>query len=88
MIEKNVDKYITETDKLLDEIAAIPKEQRTFDNVVRRMGLYDSQADKEAEPGLFLQYVSEDEAVRNASVDGDKKLQVCRLRRPVTFPSR
>lgn len=79
---------MSQTDKLLDEIAALPKEQRNFDNVVRRMGLYDSEADKEAEPSLFLQYVSEDEAVRNASVDGDKKLQVsCRFRALPSFPS-
>ncbi|BEI82885.1 hypothetical protein CcaverHIS002_0307530 [Cutaneotrichosporon cavernicola] len=74
-IETNVESYITDTDKLLDQIAALPQGQRTFDNTVRRMAFHDSAADKGIEPGLFLQYVSQDEGVRNASVDADKKLQ-------------
>ncbi|GMK53814.1 hypothetical protein CspeluHIS016_0104000 [Cutaneotrichosporon spelunceum] len=74
-IGTNVDYYITDTDKLLDEIAALPQGQRTFDNTARRMAFHDSAADKGIEPGLFLQYVSEDEGVRNASVDADKRLQ-------------
>ncbi|TXT07346.1 hypothetical protein VHUM_03066 [Vanrija humicola] len=74
-VKASVDKYISNTQKLLDEVAALPKEQRTFDSVVRRLALEDAVADRETEPALFLQYVHEDEAVRNASVDGDKAIQ-------------
>jgi sporulation protein YlmC with PRC-barrel domain len=57
-------------------VAALPREQRTFDSVVRRLALREGESDRDAEPALFLQYVSEDESIRNEAVDGDKKLQV------------
>jgi hypothetical protein len=87
MIETGVDGYIADTDKLLDEIAALPKGQRTFDNTARRMAFHDQAADKGIEPGLFLQYVSQDEGVRNASVDADKKLQVSIVWTPSSAPA-
>jgi Zn-dependent oligopeptidase len=75
-VTKSADDCIASSDELLTEVAALPKEQRTFENVIRRMGLHEVEVDSLAEPALFLQYVSQDEGIRNASVDSDKKLQV------------
>ncbi|GAA6026223.1 hypothetical protein JCM10207_004276, partial [Rhodosporidiobolus poonsookiae] len=58
----------------LDALAALPKEQRTFDRVFRAYALETGKTDRSLEPALFLQYVATDEAVRDASVEADKKV--------------
>lgn len=70
-----VDEAIKQGNTLLDSIAALPKTERTFESVIRPYALKTAEFDREVEPSLFLQYVSTDEAVREASVAGDKKVQ-------------
>lgn len=79
-----VDKEISLYDEMLDDIAKLPKEQRTFESVVRRMALFDSRTGWMTEPAGFLKYVSTDEAIRNASTEGEKKMSVSRLSRIIT----
>jgi Zn-dependent oligopeptidase len=71
-----VDEEIKLYDELLDKIAALPKEERTYETVIRPMALHDSKVGWLTEPASFLKYVSTDEGIRNASTDGDKKLSV------------
>lgn len=67
---------ISRTTALLDQVAALPKGERTFESVVRPIAIREGQMSVEVEPGVFLQYVSGEESVRDASVQGDKDLQV------------
>jgi len=71
-----VNKEIELDQELLDNIAALPKEQRTYETVIRPMAQHDSKVGFLSEQGSFLQYVSPDEGIRNASVEGSKKLSV------------
>lgn len=64
------------TNAQLDSVVALPIEQRSFDSVIRPMAVRDGEMSIEVEPGIFLQYVSGEAAVRDASVEGDKALQV------------
>lgn len=75
-VEQNLEKYISSTENLLNEIAALPKEQRTFDSVIRRMSSHDSEMERLIAPDSFLHYVSTDEKLRDASLVAEKKLQV------------
>lgn len=69
---------MSDFDALLDKIAALPKEERTYETVIRPMALYDCKAGWPTEPASFLKYVSTDKAIRDASVEGEKKLSVRR----------
>ncbi|GAA5981288.1 hypothetical protein JCM11641_005633 [Rhodosporidiobolus odoratus] len=59
---------------LLDSLAAVPKDQRTFESVVRPYALRMGEADKELEPLLFMSYVSTDKEVRDAALEADKQV--------------
>jgi len=74
-IPQAVDSAIAKGNELLDTIASLPKGQRNFESVVRPYALAMGEIDRDVEPSLFLQYVSTHEAVRDASVAGDKKVQ-------------
>jgi hypothetical protein len=70
-----VDESIKKGNAVLDRIASLPPSDRTFETVCRPYALAMGDSDREIEPSLFLQYVSTDEAIREASVAGDKKVQ-------------
>lgn len=76
---KEIDEIVANTiktsDTLLNTIAALRPEEQTFESVCRALAFREAAESKEAEPTLFLQYVSTDEAVRNASVKADKTIQ-------------
>ncbi|KAK4705328.1 DNA-directed RNA polymerase III subunit RPC6, partial [Phenoliferia sp. Uapishka_3] len=74
-VDAAVEGTIDKTKALLDAIVALPANQRTFDTVFRQLALREGEAAKESEPAIFLQYVSTDEAIRDRSVAGDKKIQ-------------
>ncbi|GAA6035656.1 hypothetical protein JCM8097_004955 [Rhodosporidiobolus ruineniae] len=69
-----VDASLAKSTAVLDKIASLPKDQRTFKTVARPYALRMGEGDREIEPSLFLQYVSTDEAIRDASVEADKKV--------------
>lgn len=75
-ISSSIATSIAATSDLLSSVAAIPKSQRTFESVVRPLALGNGEEAREVEPAVFLQYVSGDKDVRDAAVEGDKKLQV------------
>lgn len=77
-ITETVTAAIATTEALLDQIAALPKADRTFESVVRALALREGEQSVEVEPCLFLQYVSTDATVRDASVEADKLAQVSR----------
>ncbi|GAA5852314.1 hypothetical protein JCM8547_006734 [Rhodosporidiobolus lusitaniae] len=71
-IPSTISDSLAKSTELLDSLAAIPKEQRTFETVVRPYALRMAEMDREVEPALFLQYVSTDSAIRDVSVAADK----------------
>ncbi|KAM0786272.1 hypothetical protein ACM66B_001752 [Microbotryomycetes sp. NB124-2] len=74
-IRQTVDSSLRTTDDVLDSIGKLAPEECTFETVVRRLALRGGDQDKEIEPSLFMQYVSTDKDVRDASVAADKQAQ-------------
>lgn len=73
---KLVDDAIQRTREVYDKVAALSEEQCTFETVARPIAFRMAKEAAEAEPSLFMQYVSTEAAVRDASVEADKKMQV------------
>ncbi|GAA5841054.1 hypothetical protein JCM11251_006796, partial [Rhodosporidiobolus azoricus] len=73
-IASTVEAGLAKSTALLDSIAALPKDQRTFETVVRPYALWSGEADRELEPALFLNYVHPDKSTREASIEADKKV--------------
>lgn len=76
LVTSTIADSIARTQALLAAIVALPKQDRTFDSVFRALAFRDGEESQECEPAVFLQYVSTEELVRDASVEGDKALQV------------
>ena len=74
LVTSSVDKVLDESTAFLDKLVAIPPAERTFESVVRPLALQSAEADRKVEPALFLQYVHADQAMRDASVEADKKV--------------
>ncbi|KAL8280846.1 hypothetical protein RQP46_006850 [Phenoliferia psychrophenolica] len=74
-ISETVADTIRKSTALYDQIVALPVAERTFESVFRPLALWEGEASKAVEPSLFLQYVSTEQAVRDESIAGDKKLQ-------------
>lgn len=74
-IAATVAKTIATSQALLDSVVALKPEERTFESVYRVLGFREGVESKEAEPSLFLQYVSTDAEIRSASVEADKTIQ-------------
>ena len=74
-IKAQVDKGIQATKELYDKVAALSEDDCTFESVVRPIALRMAREAIETEPALFVQYVSTDVSVRDASVDADKAMQ-------------
>ncbi|GAA5841937.1 hypothetical protein JCM9279_003161 [Rhodotorula babjevae] len=74
LVTSSVDKVLADSTAFLDKLVAIPPAERTFESVVRPLALQSAEADREIEPALFLQYVHADQAMRDASVEADKKV--------------
>ncbi|BGP17854.1 hypothetical protein JCM10213_008348 [Rhodosporidiobolus nylandii] len=72
-ISSTTDEVVAQSQALLDSLAALPKEQRTFETVVRPYALKNAEADRILEPLLFMSYVSPDKAVRDAAQEAEKK---------------
>ncbi|GAA5998615.1 metalloendopeptidase [Rhodotorula paludigena] len=73
-IERTVADSLAKSDAFLDSLVALAPADRTFDSVVRPLALHSGYADRDLEPALFLQYVSADKALRDASVAADKRV--------------
>ncbi|GAA5858855.1 hypothetical protein JCM1840_006588 [Sporobolomyces johnsonii] len=69
-----VSSSIAESNKVLDSIVALPTSERTFETVVRALAMRTAEMDREVEPSLFMQYVSTDKPIRDASVEADKAI--------------
>ncbi|KAI5478751.1 metallopeptidase MepB [Pseudohyphozyma bogoriensis] len=74
-LTSTIESTISTTRALIDSIVALPKDERTFETVFRPLALREGEAARESEPALFLQYVSTEKEVRDASVEGDKQMQ-------------
>lgn len=74
LVASSVDQALADSTAFLDQLVAIPPADRTFESVVRPLALQSAEADRKIEPALFLQYVHADKAMRDASVDADKKV--------------
>ncbi|KAK4050222.1 metalloendopeptidase [Microbotryomycetes sp. JL201] len=74
-IKSTIDASLKETDNVLDSIGKLAPNECTFETVVRRLALRGGAQDKEIEPSLFMQYVSTEKDVRDASVAADKQAQ-------------
>ena len=66
---------LSKSDALHDRIASLPKNERDYDSVIRAIALREGEMSTEVEPATFMQYVSTDADVRNASVEADKEAQ-------------
>lgn len=66
---------LADFDRFLDRLAQTPKHDRTFHSIVEPLAVKSAQCDRTLEPALFLQYVSTDKDVRDASVEADKAVQ-------------
>lgn len=69
------DETLRDYDAFLDTLAALPASERTFHSVAESIALRSAEVDRTLEPALFLQYVATDAAVRDASVEADKRVQ-------------
>ncbi|BGP09572.1 metalloendopeptidase [Rhodotorula toruloides] len=74
-ISSLVDSTLADANSFLDSLVAVPKEQRTFESIVRPLAIKMGEVDREIEPGLFMQYVHPSKEIRDASVEADKKAQ-------------
>uniref|UniRef100_A0A0K3C5I1 BY PROTMAP: gi/342319282/gb/EGU11231.1/ Metallopeptidase MepB [Rhodotorula glutinis ATCC 204091] n=2 Tax=Rhodotorula toruloides TaxID=5286 RepID=A0A0K3C5I1_RHOTO len=74
-ISSLVDSTLADANTFLDSLVAVPKEQRTFESIVRPLAIKMGEVDREIEPGLFMQYVHPSKEIRDASVEADKKAQ-------------
>ncbi|KAJ8293989.1 Thimet oligopeptidase [Rhodotorula toruloides] len=70
-----LDSTLADANSFLDSLVAVPKEQRTFESIVRPLAIKMGEVDREIEPGLFMQYVHPSKEIRDASVEADKKAQ-------------
>lgn len=68
-------KTLAEFDTFLDHLVATPRDQRTFESIVEPLALRSAECDRTLEPALFLQYVSTEKDIRDASVEADKVVQ-------------
>ncbi|POY73392.1 hypothetical protein BMF94_3730 [Rhodotorula taiwanensis] len=68
-------KTLAEFDTFLDQLVATPRGQRTFESIVEPLALRSAECDRTLEPALFLQYVSTEKDIRDASVEADKVVQ-------------
>lgn len=66
---------LADFDRFLDALARTPKPDRTFHSIVEPLAVKSAQCDRTLEPALFLQYVSTDKDIRDASVEADKAVQ-------------
>ncbi|KAG0655179.1 hypothetical protein C6P46_001105, partial [Rhodotorula mucilaginosa] len=66
---------LADFDLFLDALARTPKHDRTFHSIVEPLAVKSAQCDRTLEPALFLQYVSTDKDIRDASVEADKAVQ-------------
>ena len=66
---------LADFDRFLDRLAQTPKHDRTFHSIVEPLAVKSAQCDRTLEPALFLQYVSTDKDIRDASVEADKAVQ-------------
>lgn len=73
-IAPRADELIAKSKKVYDAVGAVPKDQVTFDNVAK--ALADDHTASSTERNLldFLQHVSADKELRDASVAADKKM--------------
>lgn len=76
LIQERTTSAITNATAFLDSIAALKKEERNFESVVRPLALREAEMAEKLEPALFLQYVDARDDVREESVKADKKIQV------------
>ncbi|ORY69423.1 hypothetical protein BCR35DRAFT_307983 [Leucosporidium creatinivorum] len=67
------DQAIVSSDELLSTI--VNQQDKTFESVVRPLAIHAGEEAKLVETGLFMQYISTNKEVRDASVEADKKLQ-------------
>ncbi|BGP41596.1 metalloendopeptidase [Rhodotorula kratochvilovae] len=74
IVASTVNETLAKSTAFLDKLVALPREQRTFESVVRPLALHSGEADRHLEPALFLQYVHADPAMRDASVEADKRV--------------
>lgn len=74
-IKSAVQRSISDSSALLDEIAALSPADCTFASVFQRLARHEGQ-EANLELPVFLQYVSTDKAIRDEAVQGDKLLQV------------
>lgn len=73
-ITEAIDKVCASDKAQADELVALPEDKRTFENGVRPQifsGGHDSWIDS---PALFLQHVHPDDAIRNSSIEAEKKM--------------
>lgn len=66
---------LADFDRFLDALASTPRHDRTFHSIVEPLAVKSAQCDRTLEPALFLQYVSTDKDIRDASVEADKAVQ-------------
>ncbi|RKP06668.1 thimet oligopeptidase-like protein [Thamnocephalis sphaerospora] len=66
---------ITRSREVYDRVAAVPDAECSFDTVIRPLAELENWSAGEENVATFLQYVSDDKQVRDASMDVDKKLQ-------------
>lgn len=69
-----VDQAIHSTDQLLAKVVA--EKVKTFESVVRPLAIHNAEVEKRTEPAIFMQFVATEKEVRDAAVEGDKKMQV------------
>lgn len=74
-IKAQVDQGIEATRQVYNAVAALSEADCTFESVVRPIAWRMAREAIETEPALFVQYVSTDAQVRDASVEADKAMQ-------------
>ncbi|KAI9229256.1 MAG: hypothetical protein DHS80DRAFT_22524 [Piptocephalis tieghemiana] len=72
---KETEALIQESEEVLNAIAALPDDQCTFTSVLLPMGQLENRHSGRENRITFLQHVSTDSKVRDASVEAEKKLQ-------------
>ncbi|OLY81524.1 Thimet oligopeptidase [Smittium mucronatum] len=86
-INLKVSELIEKGKSVHDQVASIPIQDVTFDNVIVPLATYENESMVDYSTITFLQHVSPDKSLRDASMEAEKKLEDfqidCQMRRDV-----